>query len=283
VDATLDAPPERIVTIKSSATEMVLSLGAGDRLVGTAFADGPVPTDLISAAAEVPVLAEKNPSTEAVLDLEPDLLYAGWESNLSADGAGERQMFQDLGVATYVSPSACKGAVHRPERMTFDLVFDEISEVGHMLGEDEAAAELVAGQRAELDAVVPSRAGLSALWYSSGEDVPYVGAGIGAPQMIMDAVGLQNVAADVQDTWTSLGWEAVAEANPDVIVLVDAAWNTAEHKRATLEQNPVTASLPAVQDERYLVIPFPATEAGVRNVPAVTDLAQQLAELGVAR
>jgi iron complex transport system substrate-binding protein len=283
VEATIEAPPERIVTIKSSATEMVLALGAGDRLVGTAFADGDVPAELAAAASDVPVLAEKNPASEAVLELEPDLVYAGWESNLSAEGAGERAMYQDLGVATFVSPSACKGAEHRPERLTFDLVLDEISEIGHMLGEDEAAAELVAAQRAELDAVVPSGAGLTALWYSSGEDVPYVGAGIGAPQMIMDAVGLENVAADVQDTWTSLGWEAVAEADPDVIVLVDAAWNTAEHKREALEQNPVTATLPAVQEERYLVIPFPATEAGVRNVPAVTDLADQLTELEVAR
>jgi iron complex transport system substrate-binding protein len=283
VDATLDAPPRRIVTIKSSATEMVLALGAGDRLVGTAFADGAVPAELAPAAADVPVLAEKNPAQEAVLELEPDLVYAGWESNLSADGAGERQTYQDLGVATFVSPSACKGEEHRPERLTFDLVHEEITEVGRMLGEEEAAAELVAAQRAELDAVVPSEAGLTALWYSSGDDVPYVGAGIGAPQMIMDAVGLENVAADVLDTWTSLGWEAVAEANPDVVVLVDAAWNTAEHKKAALEQNPVTATLPAVQEERYLVVPFPATEAGVRNVPAVTDLAAQLAELEVAR
>ncbi|WP_248257346.1 putative F420-0 ABC transporter substrate-binding protein [Georgenia sp. EYE_87] len=283
VDATLEEPPERIVTIKSSATEMVLALGAGDRLVGTAFADGDVPAELAPAAADVPVLAEKNPAQEAVLELEPDLVYAGWESNLSADGAGERQTYQDLGVATYVSPSACKGAEHRPERLTFDLVLEEITEVGRMLGEDEAAAELVAAQRAELDAVVPSGAGLTALWYSSGEDVPYVGAGIGAPQMIMDAVGLENVAAGVQDTWTSLGWEAVAEANPDVVVLVDAAWNTAEHKKEALERNPVTATLPAVQEERYLVVPFPATEAGMRNVPAVTDLAAQLAELEVAR
>ncbi|WP_245862144.1 putative F420-0 ABC transporter substrate-binding protein [Georgenia soli] len=281
VETTLEAPPERIVTIKSSATEMVLALGAGNRLVGTAFADGPVPADLAAAATDVPVLAEKNPSTEAVLELEPDLIYAGWESNLSADGAGERAMFQGLGVATYVSPSACKGPAYRPEKLTFDLVFDEIAEAGRLLGADEAAADLVAEQRAELDSVVRSDAGLTALWYSSGEDVPYVGAGIGAPQMIMDAVGLENVAGEVKDTWTSLGWEAVAEANPDVIVLVDATWNTAEHKRATLERNPVTATLPAVQEERYLVVPFPATEAGVRNVPAVTDLAEQLAELGV--
>ncbi|MFH5822458.1 putative F420-0 ABC transporter substrate-binding protein [Georgenia sp. AZ-5] len=279
VETTLEAPPERIVTIKSSATEMVLALGAGDRLVGTAYPDGEVPAELADAVADVPVLAEKNPSAEAVLELEPDLVYAGWESNLSPDGAGERSTYEDLGIATYVSPSACKAPEHQPDRLTFDLVFEEITEMGEVLGEPEAAAELVARQRAELDAVTPSGAGLTAVWYSSGSDTPYVGAGIGAPQMILEAAGLENIAADVADTWTSLAWEAVAERDPDVIVLVDSAWNTAEHKIEVLESNPVTAALPAVREGRYLTVPFPATEAGVRNVPAVTDLAAQLAAL----
>jgi iron complex transport system substrate-binding protein len=258
---------------------MVLALGAGDRLVGTAFADGEPPADLAGAAAGTPVLAEKNPAPEAVLELEPDLVYAGWESNLSADGAGERSMYAGLGIATYVSPAACKAPGHQPEKLTFDLVFDEITEMGRILGAQDPADRLVADQRAELAAVEPSDAGLSALWYSSGEDTPYVGAGIGAPQMILEAVGLENVAADVADTWTSLSWEAVAERDPDVIVLVDSSWNTAAHKIELLEANPVTAALPAVRERRYLTVPFPATEAGVRNVPAVTDLAAQLAQL----
>lgn len=278
VETTLEAPPQRVVTIKSSATEMVLALGAGDRLVGTAFADGPVPEELADAAADVPVLAEQNPSSEAVLELAPDLVYAGWESNLSADGAGERAMYEELGISTYVSPSACKGE-HQPERLTFEDVFAEITEMGAVLGEPEAAAALVAEQRAALEAVEPVAGGLTTLWYSSGTDAPYVGAGIGAPQMIMEAAGLTNVAADVADTWTTLSWEAVAERDPDVIVLVDAAWNTAEAKRERLAANPVTAALPAVREERYVVVPFPATEAGVRNVAAVADVVRQLQAL----
>lgn len=284
VETTLERPPERIVTIKSSATEMVLALGAGDRLVGTAFSDGPIPDHLADRIGDIPVLAEQNPSSEAVLELEPDLVYAGWESNLSADGAGERQMYEDLGIATYVSPAACLEPEYQPDRLTFDLVFDEITEMGDILGgEAEAAAEaLVAEQRDQLEHIEPAGEGLSALWYSSGEDVPYVGAGIGAPQMIMDAVGLENVAGDVEETWTSMGWEAIAAADPDVIVLVDSAWNTAEQKMERLAANPVTRTLTAVQEERYVVVPFPATEAGVRNVPAAAELAEQVADLEVA-
>lgn len=280
-EVTLVAAPERIVTIKSSTTEMVLALGAGDRLVGTAFPDGPLPAWLADApGAAAPVLSDRAPSSEVVLEVEPDLVYAGWESSLTAEAAGERATLHDLGIATYVSPAACKDPAYQPNPLTFADVFTEILEAGAVLGEPEAAEALVEEQRTALAAVQPSAGGLSALWYSSGSDTPYVGAGIGAPQMIMEAAGLTNIAADVADTWTSLAWEAVADRNPDVIVLVDSAWNTADHKKEVLATNPTTAALPAVQAERYVVVSFPATEAGVRNVDAVASIVEQLAALG---
>jgi iron complex transport system substrate-binding protein len=281
-EVTVDAPPERIVTIKSSTTEMLLALGLGDRIVGASFLDGPFPDDLADAGADVPVLSDRAPGPEAVLTAEPDLVYAGWESNFSAESAGDRQSLADLGVASYVSPSACKAAGYQPDPLTFDAVFEEIAEAGRVLGAPDAAADLVDEQRAALADVVPDGRGLTALWYSSGDDVPYVGAGIGAPQMIMDAVGLENIAASVHDTWTAFAWEEVVAADPDVIVLVDAAWNTADSKIAMLEGDPATAQLTAVREHRYLVVPFAATEAGVRNVDAATDLATQLAGLEVA-
>jgi iron complex transport system substrate-binding protein len=278
-EVTLDAAPERIVTIKSSTLELLLALGLEDRVVGTAFSDGPVPDAYADAASGLEVLSDKVPSQEVTLAAEPDLVFAGWESNLSAEGAGDRATLEQLGVATYVAPAACKAEGYMPDPLTFDEVFREFEEAGELFDVSDAAADLVAEQRAELEAIEPNDDGLTALWYSSGSDTPYVGAGIGAPQMIMAAAGLENVAADVEDTWTSMSWEAIVAANPDVIVLVDAAWNTAEQKIALLEQNAATAALPAVQEERYLIVDFPATEAGVRNVGAVASLVEQLGEL----
>lgn len=280
VEVEVEAPPERIVTIKSSATEMVLALGAGDRLVGTAFPDGPPPADLAGAAAGLPLLSDKVPAAEVVLAAQPDLVYAGWESNLTAEGAGDRATLGSLGVATYVSPAACKDPAHRPARLTFEEVFAEIAEAAQLLGEPEAGAALVAEQRAALADVTRDDSGRTALWYSSGTDVPYVGAGIGAPQMLLDAVGLTNIAAGIEDTWASFSWEQVAQDDPDVIVLVDSAWNSAEKKKELLAASPATANLTAVREQRYLVVPFAASEAGVRNVEAALDLADQLAALG---
>jgi len=282
-EVTFAGAPRQVVTIKSSTTEMMLALGLGDRIVGTAFPDGPVPDQWADAADAVPAvvtpMADKVPGAEAVLTLEPDLVYAGWESNLTAEGAGDRTTFQQLGVQTYVSPSACKDEAYKPDPLTFDDVFAEIDEAGQIFDVAGTATELVAAQRAELDALEPDDRGLTALWYSSGSDIPYVGAGIGAPQMIMDAVGVENIAASVQDTWTPFSFEEIIAADPDVIVLVDSAWNTAQSKIDALKANPATANLTAVHGDRFLTVPFPATEAGVRNVDAVKDLSAQLSAL----
>lgn len=272
-------PPQRIVTVKSTATELVLSLGLGEKLVGSAFGDGPLPDALAADGADVPQISEAVPSQEAVLELEPDLVFAGWESVFAADGAGERDSLADFGVATYVAPSACQGEGYKPASLAFEDVFDDILEAGRLFEAQDAAEALVASQQELLDGVDPVGGAPTALWYSSGTDTPYVGAGSGAPAMMMEQLGMENIAADVDDTWTSLGWETIVERDPEVIILVDAQWNTAEDKIARLESNPATAGMQAVESGSYLRLPFAASEAGVRNAEAVADLAEQYGDL----
>lgn len=163
--------------------------------------------------------------------------------------------------------------------LTYDHVFGDIAELGQIFDATEAAEELIAQQREQLAAVVPDSRGLTALWYSSGSKTPFVGGGIGSAQLAMDTIGLTNIGADIDDSWGPMSWEKVIEADPDVIVLVDSAWGSTEKKISVLKDNPVTAQLTAVVNERYLVVPFPATEAGVRSVSAAADLSDQLAKL----
>lgn len=274
---TLAAAPQRVVTIKSTATEMLLALGLGDRIVGVGFQDGPAPEPWTAAAAALPVLSDKLPSQEVVLEVEPELVYGGWESNFAADGAGERTTLADLGVAGYVSPAACRSI--KPAKLTFDDVFAEVGEIGLMFDATPAAEALVADQKTALAAIAPDTRGLTALWYSSGTKAPYVGAGSGAPQMMLETLGLDNIMSSVDEGWIAASWEAVVDANPDVIVLVDAAWNSAEQKKKLLAENPITSKLDAVVNGRYLIVPFPASEASVRNVGATAEMADQLAGL----
>lgn len=277
---TFTAPPKHVVAIKSTSIEMMLALGLADRIAGIAYPDGPYAKQWAPATA-LPLVSEKVPGEEATLALKPDLIYAGWESNVSADGAGDRASLAAAGVATFVSPAACQEAAYQPHPLTWDDIFSEIDQMGQIFDVAPAAEALVAQQRAALATIKPDGRHLTALWYSSGSKTPYVGAGIGAPELVMKTVGLTNVAADVPMTWSSLSWEAVVAADPDVIVLVDSSWGSTAKKIKQLEGNPATATLTAVRNHRYLVVPFPASEAGVRSVEAAQALSAQLAALAL--
>jgi len=274
---TFETAPQRVITIKSTSTEMLLALGLGDRIIGTGFQDGPVPDEYAEAATSIPVISDMVPGQEAVLEAEPDFIYAGWESNFSAEGAGERKDLEALGVHTYVSPAACKEEGYKPVKLDFAEINNEITEIASIFQVD--ATELIDSQNATVDGITADTRGLTALWYSSGTDTPYVGAGIGAPELVLETIGLSNIAGSIEDTWSPFSWEAVVDGNPDVIVLVDATWNTAASKIELLESNPATKNLDAVKNGNYLYVPFAAAEAGVRTAPAAADLAEQLAAL----
>ena len=161
------AAPKRIVTIKSSTTELLLALGLGDRIVGSAFLDGPLPASLATAGKGLNVVSDFVPGQEAVLALTPDFVYGGWESNFTADGVGERGQLDGLGIGSYVSPAACKGSGYMPDPLTFDSVFAEITEAGAIFGRADAADRLVKTQEKALaglapDVVMPTLAALGA-------------------------------------------------------------------------------------------------------------------------
>lgn len=275
---TFAAAPKRVVSIKSTSTEILLALGLGDRIVGTAFQDGPVPAKWSAQAAKLHSISDFMPSEEAMLALQPDFVYSGWESAFSADQAGTRSELNGLGIGSYVQPAACR-STGAPAKLSFSDIFGEITQVADIF--HVSPSKLIAQQKAELATVTKNTKGLSALWYSSGTDTPYVGAGTGAPELVMQTVGLKNVAGDVKQTWTSLGWESIVADDPDVIILIDASWNTAASKIQSLESNPATANLTAVKDHRYITIPFPASEAGVRTVDAAVSIQKQLKALDI--
>jgi iron complex transport system substrate-binding protein len=275
---TFTSAPKRVVSIKSTSTEILLALGLGDRIVGTAYQDGPVPAKWSAAASGLHKISDFMPSEEALLALEPDLVYSGWESAFTADQAGTRAELASLGVNSYVQPAACRSA-QVPAQLSFTDIFGEFDQVAAIFRVSDA--KLIAQQKAELATVKKNTRGLSALWFSSGSSTPYVGAGSGAPELVMKTVGLKNVASGIHDAWSSLGWESIVADDPDVIILIDSSWSSAAKKMAYLEGNPATANLSAVKNHRYLTLPFPASEAGVRTVDAAVSLQKQLKALGL--
>jgi iron complex transport system substrate-binding protein len=278
VNVAVEEPPARAVTMNQAATEVMLALGLQDRMAGTAYMDDEILPELAAAYDDIPVLSDSYPSAETLLDAEPDLVYASYPSAFQPENGGERADLAELGVATYLSPSACADR-SGDEPLSIETVWQEIHDVATLFGADDPAGELVDGQRSELDAALDTVGDLSdttVMWWDNGFDAPSVGVCCGAPGMIMEAAGVENAFSDESGSWAEVSWEQVVEREPDVIVLVDADWSTAEDKRDAIESTPAVQGLPAVRDGRFVVIPFSATTPGIRNVSAVVDFLEGL-------
>lgn len=274
----VEPTPERVVVIKSTPLELMLALDLSELIVGAAFLDGPVPPQLLPEDWEVPVMAEELPGRETLLAAEPDLVFAGWESNLSADGIGTREDLSQLGLRGYVAPPACEFG-QEAEPLVFEDIFAMIDEAGVIFAVEDRAAQLIQEQQELLHALEEPHAPSEVLWFSSGADTPFVGGGTGAPNMIIEASGHINVGADHPETWFSMPWETFVDSDPDVIVLVDAPWHSAADKRERLESHAAAQHMTAVQQEQYVVIDFATAEAGVRNVEAVRNLSESIEKL----
>ena len=95
---TIDAPPQRAVSLNQGSTEILLSLGLADRMVGTATWTDPVRENLADENAKVPRLADNKPSFEVVLDTEPDFVSASFGGTLGP-GDDETPSEAELRVA----------------------------------------------------------------------------------------------------------------------------------------------------------------------------------------
>ncbi len=282
VAVAVGAPPARVVTMNQGATEVMLALGLQDRMIGTAYIDDTVATAFADAYASVPVLAAEYPSREVLLAEQPDFVYASYASAFEPEAAGTRASLGSLGIGSYLSPFGCADPAQRPARVSLDGVFAEIADIGRLFGVPERADALIAGQRTALAALAaPAGEGPSVLWWDSETKAPFVGTCCGGPALILDAVGARNVFADVDGSWANVSWEQAVAADPDVVVLVDAGWDTAGSKLAYAEKSRALRDLQAFREQRVVALPFSDTTPGVRVVTGIQVLADGLRRLGV--
>lgn len=146
---TVDAPPQRVVSLDQGSTEIMLSLGLADRMVGTASWTDPVRDNLAEANASVPRLADNAPTYEVVLDADPDFVTASFGRHFKQGGVAERARFDETGVESYLSPTDCENGVSingggkRTTPLTMDALYQEIRELAAVFDMNERGARLV--------------------------------------------------------------------------------------------------------------------------------------------
>ncbi|MGA5469718.1 ABC transporter substrate-binding protein [Streptomyces arboris] len=293
---TVKAPPQRAVSVDQGSTEILLSLGLADRLAATATWSDPVMKGLEKANQGVERISENRPSSEKVLDKEPDFLSASFASTLAKGGVAPREQFEKLGVPTYISPADCIGKDNsgggdgaRTAPLTMDSVYTEVRELSQVFGVPERGDALVKKLQARVakatDGIDGSKASL--LYWFSDSKAPYLAGCCGAPGVITRELGAKNVFDDTHDEWPQISWETVADRNPDVLVIGDLSRTTqtaesAEKKIEFLESNPVTRTMDAVKNRRYVLLSGQAMNPTIRTVEGLEHVAAGLRDFGLA-
>ena len=298
LEISFDAAPDSAVTIGQSATEILYSLGLAPRVSGTSVWFNPVLPQYAEVNAGIERLADNDPSFESVVAKRPGLVAVQYEWHVGETGSvGTRDMFHEIGIPTYILPADCDtkdnstgGDGTRTGAFETASVYKGIRELAAIFDVQPEGEALVAELEAtEARAVARAQAldlpeDLSALfWFSSPEleTDPYVAGRLGAPGYMMSTLGIENVIASDEE-WPLVGWESIARADPDVIVLAEMdrrryPADDIDRKLEFLRSDPVASQMTAVREGRIVRMDAHAMSATMRTVHGLETLSQALA------
>ena len=280
-EVTFDAAPQAAISNDVNLTEMMLALGLTDHMVGYTGVSGWKTLDegLREGVAELPELSAQYPSREVLIGAGADFFFAGWNYGMRVGGEVTPETLAPYGIAAYELTESCIHIMDKP-KISMEDMYNDLLNLGRIFGVEDRATALVEGYRAELAAYLGTLAPLESaprvFVYDSGEDAVFTAGRYAMPTAIIEAAGGVNIMDDLEKSWAEIGWEAVIERNPEVIIIVNYGDVTADQKIAFLEGNPAFANIPAVMNDRYVVLQYVEATPGPRNIAAVRKVAEAL-------
>ena len=197
-----EAEAKRIVSLNPSLTSILMALGAGDRLVGV---DDYSAREIVAVEALPRVGGLFNPSLEAVLALQPDLVVLV----PSAEQRGFRLRLTELGIQ-----------VESFQNVRFEEVLENIDRLGALTGQEKAAKERIAEIERVSEAgraLTAQRKPQSVLVVLQRDPLYVVGRGSFLEEML-SRLGLQNAASSFDEAYPRVGREWVVESAPEILI-----------------------------------------------------------------
>lgn len=233
-DVTVEAAPERIVSLSPTATESLFAVGAGDQVEAadeeSDFPEGAPTTDLSGL----------EPNVEALLAYDPDLVVMDNENEEIMAALG------DLDIPVLVQPAAT----------TFDDVYDQIIELGVLTGHAEEGAELASALEAEVGELAEQapRPSEPLTYYHELDDTFYTATSGTFIGEIYGTVGLENIADAVDDGsgYPQLSAEYIIDADPDLVFLADT--ECCGQSAETVADRPGWATMQAVAGDGVIAL-----------------------------
>lgn len=223
-------PPQRIVSLNPTTTEILVALGAKARLVGRSQYDI-LPDSVASVQSLGPAL---RPSVEAILAVHPDLviLYA------SEDNRPAYDRLRSAGIITVAFKLDSIAQFARDTRL-----------LGRLTGDSVTAAVLVDTVLGTLARVRAATASLPhpTVFYPTW-DKPIIAIGGGSfLSELFDIAGARNIYASVKAPSVTVALEDVVQRNPDLVI---AGPSSGPKMRASA----LWRAVPAVRDGHVLIV-----------------------------
>ncbi|WP_433559509.1 ABC transporter substrate-binding protein [Pseudonocardia xinjiangensis] len=274
--------PQRAVAYEAGSADKLFSLGLTDAVRGYVMPPANPPVEESPWAAEyaqVELLSRDLLNRELVVDAGADLVVAGWRSGFSDQRGITPEILDGLGIQSFMHTETCYNYPNFPEHLPpFEALYTDLDRLGRIFGVEERASAYIAELQGRVAAVRQQAPRLdpppSVFLYDSGTDRPFTAASQVPPNQIIEFAGARNIFADLSARWTDVGWEAVVQAQPEIIVILDYQDQPAEEKIAFLKAHPALQSLPAIRHNRFHILDYNEAISG----PRIVDGAERFVE-----
>lgn len=278
---TFESAPKRAMAFDTNMTEMMLALGLEDRMVGYWTSGVPVSEEYQEQIKDVPLIKSgPPPGMEVILSFNPDFVFGAWEYNFSEQSGVTPEKLAVAGVKSYVLTESCIATGVRP-KTTLESTYQDILNLGLIFDVDDRAQATVDEMRANIKATRETigdvETPLRGFYYGGGANAAFSCGKFGMASKMMTVVGAENILGDVEDDWIpAVGWETVIEHDPEFIMIDDTPWESAEQRIATLQSLPQLASITAIREKRFIVLPWTYILPGVDMDEGIATLAKAL-------
>jgi len=260
-EVTIEAKPEKIVSLMPSNTEIAFALGLGDEIVGVNDFDN-YPEEVL----EKEKIGGMDFNVEKIISLQPDLVLAHGGTAMGSSAAGLQQI-RDAGIAVLVVNDATN----------FDTVYDSVNMIGSATGEKEAAEKIVADMKAEIEEIKSKVASIKAedkknvyVEISESPDIMAAGKNTFIDE-ILNTVQANNIITE--EGWPKIDQEAVIASNPDVIITTYGFYVEDPIKKVTSREG--WQDMNAVKNKQVVdVHSDKVTRPGPRLVEGVEEVAK---------
>ncbi len=278
--------PQRVVAYEGGSADKLFSLGLVDHVHGYVMPPANPPVSESPWAEDyeaVEFLSDDLLNRELVVDAEADLVVAGWNSGFSDQRGITPEILDGIGIQSFMHSESCFNYPGHAERVTpFEGLYTDLERLGRIFGVEARAEELVGELQERVSAVeeqAPEGDPVPVFLYDSGTDQPFTAGNQVPPNDIIGHAGGENIFGDLEERWTQVGWEAVLEAEPEVIIILDYGDQPAQEKIDFLSSSPAMAEVPAVVEENFFVLDYNEGISGPRNIDGLEHFAEYLREL----